>query len=150
MMIKRPGALATYNQVANMETNPLQQIVMLYDGAIKFLRLAAADIEAQDLAAKADHTARALDIVQYLQSILDFERGQDVAPVLDTLYSSVTALILKSSRTLDAVLMRHAADLLVPVGEAWAINAKAGLGLTATPANLGGISSASASLNRQA
>jgi flagellar secretion chaperone FliS len=149
-MLKRADRLATYNQVANLETNPIQQIVMLYNGAIKFLRLAAADIDAKDLVAKAEHAGRALEIVQYLQSILDFERGQDVAPVLDALYSSVTALILKASMALDAGLMRRAADLLAPVSDAWAINAKASL---ATPhASAGAVTTPSAqlSLNRQA
>jgi flagellar protein FliS len=108
-----------------METNPIQQIVMLYNGAIKFLRLAAADIETGDIAAKAEHSARALDIINYLQSILDFERGQEVARVLDSLYTGVSALTLKASMTLDAAMMRRAADLLAPVCEAWAINANA-------------------------
>jgi flagellar protein FliS len=124
-MYKRPNALATYNQVANLETNPIQQLVMLYNGAIKFLRLAAADIEANDALAKAEHSGRALEIIGYLQSILDFERGQNVAPALDTLYSSVTAMILRASMKLDSPLMRRAADLLAPVCDAWATNARA-------------------------
>jgi flagellar protein FliS len=124
-MYKRPNALATYNQVANLETNPIQQLVMLYNGAIKFLRLAATDIEAKDALAKAEHSSRALEIIGYLQSILDFERGQDVAPALDTLYSSVTAMILRASMKLDSQLMGRAADLLAPVCDAWAINARA-------------------------
>jgi len=149
-MLKRPDRLATYNQVANLETNPIQQIVMLYNGAIKFLRLAAADIDAKDLAAKAEHTGRALEIIQYLQSILDFERGQDVAPVLDALYSSVTAMILKASMTLDAGLMRRAADLLVPVCDAWASNVKASLATTHSPASAAVTSPAQVSLDKQA
>ena len=85
-MSRKPNALASYGRVANAEVNPLQQLVMLYDGAIKFLHLAAADIEAGDIAAKAEHSNRALDIIGYLQSILDFERGAAVAPTLDALY----------------------------------------------------------------
>lgn len=119
----RTNALAAYGRVANAETNPLQQIVMLYDGAIKFLRLAAADIEAGNLNAKAEHTNRALDIIGYLQSILDYERGGEVAPVLNNLYLSVTADILRASAHLDSELLRHTAELLVPVREAWASNA---------------------------
>lgn len=124
-MLRNPNVLATYNKVANMETNPIQQIVMLYNGAIKFLRLAAADIEAQDLIAKAEHSGRALEIISYLQSILDFERGHEAARVLDILYTSLTGMILKSSMRLDAKMMRQAADLLVPVCDAWAANARA-------------------------
>jgi len=126
-------ALAAYGRVANTENNPLQQIVMLYDGAIKFLRLAAADIEAGDITAKAEHTNRALDIVAYLQSILDFERGGEVAPALDALYASIMAMTFSASATLDSELMRRAADLLTPVRESWAINVKA-----ANPASASG------------
>ena len=119
-MYGRSSALATYGRVANAETNSLQQIVMLYDGAIKFLRLAAADIEAGDLVAKAEHTNRVLDIIIYLQGILDFERGGEIAPVLDRLYQSTTSMILRASAKLDAETMRQAADLLTPVRESWA------------------------------
>jgi flagellar secretion chaperone FliS len=119
----RNNALAAYGSVANTESDPLQQLVMLYDGAIKFFRLAAADIEAGEVAAKAEHSNRALDIVIYLQSVLDFERGGDVAPALDALYLNVMATALKASAALDAAQMRHAAELLAPVREAWAVNA---------------------------
>jgi flagellar protein FliS len=119
----KSSALATYNQVANMETDPVQQIVMLYNGAIKFLRLAASDIEAKDLVSKAEHSRRALDIISYLQSTLSFERGQDAARVLDSLYGTATAMILRANLTLDAEMMRRTADLLAPVCEAWSINA---------------------------
>lgn len=123
----KANALAAYGKVANAETDPLQQIVMLYDGAIKFLRLAAADIEAGDLAAKGEHTNRALDIIGYLQSILDYERGGEVAPILDKLYLHITADTLRASAQLDSALMRQTAELLTPVRNAWASNAKATL-----------------------
>jgi flagellar secretion chaperone FliS len=113
-MYGRNSALANYGRVANAESDPLRQVVMLYDGAIKFLRLSASAIETGDLPGKAEHTARALEIVGYLQSVLDFERGGEVAPTLDRLYSSVTAIILKASARLDAAGMRRAADLLAP------------------------------------
>jgi flagellar protein FliS len=128
----KTNALAAYGRVANAETNPLQQIVMLYDGAIKFLRLAATDIEAGDLTAKAEHTNRALDIIGYLQSILDYERGGEVAPVLNNLYLGVTADILRGSAHLDSALLRRTAELLVPVREAWASNAHAATAPAAT------------------
>ena len=123
-MYAQTKGLARYGQIANTETNPLKQIVMLYDGAIKFLNLTAADIEAHDFISKAEHSNRALDIINYLQSILDFERGGDVAPALDNLYRRITILILRASAELDAGLMRRAADLLTPVRDAWEINAQ--------------------------
>ncbi|MDX2030125.1 MAG: flagellar export chaperone FliS [Blastocatellia bacterium] len=122
-MSGKANAIAAYSRVANTETNPLQQVVMLYDGAIKFLRLAANDIEAGDLAARAAHTNRALDILAYLQSILDFDRGGEVAPTLNLLYLSVTAETLRAGARRDKAMMLRAAELLVPVRDSWASNA---------------------------
>jgi len=123
-MYAQPKALASYSRMANTESNPLKQVVMLYDGAIKFLNLTADNIEAGDLVAKGEHSNRALDILNYLQSILDFEKGEAVAASLDNLYRSVINLILKASAALDAVLMRKAADFLIPVRDAWETNAR--------------------------
>lgn len=123
-MYARPKALANYGKIALSEGNPLMQIVMLYDGAIKFLNLTAADIETNNLVAKAEHSNRALDIINYLQTILDFERGGDSAIILDKLYRSITVLVLRASAELDADLMRRAAELLTPVRDSWETNAK--------------------------
>lgn len=122
-MYKRSNnALASYGRIANSETDPVKQVVMLYDGAIKFLNLTAADIEAHDLIAKAEHSTRALDIIGHLQSTLNFELGGSVAVNLDNLYRSVTVLVLRASAELDADLMRKAVSALVPVRDAWHIN----------------------------
>jgi flagellar protein FliS len=123
-MHAHPKALASYGRIANSESNPLKQIVMLYDGAIKFLNQTAADIEVQDFIAKAEHSNRALDIINYLHSILDFDKGGSVAESLDKFYRSLMVLILRASAELDPALMRRAADLLVPVRDAWETNAR--------------------------
>ncbi len=99
---------------------------MLYEGAINFLHLTADDIEKEDYIAKAEHSNRALDIINYLQSILDFEKGGDVAVSLDRLYRSINVLMLRASAELDADLMRKAAQLLAPVRDAWETNARLG------------------------
>ncbi len=123
-MHNRSNGIASYGRIANTETNPLKQIVMLYDGAIKFLNLSAADIDAGDFVAKGEHSNRALDIVSYLQSILDLQNGGDVAVNLDNLYRSVRFLILRASAAPDAGLMRRAAEILAPMRDAWETNAQ--------------------------
>ena len=128
-MYNRTSGIAAYGKVANFETDPVKQVVMLYDGAIKFLKLAAADIEAADFASKGEHSNRALDIINYLQSVLDMKQGADVAASLDDLYSKVRMVILRASALPDAKLMGTAADLLKPVRDAWETNAH---GQTAT------------------
>jgi len=129
----KPSALQNYGRIANSSADPIEQIVMLYDGAIKFLRLAAQNIEVNDLEGKLENTTRALDIISYLQGILDFERGGDVATSLDALYTMVNWTILKASASLNASDMNRAADLLAPVRESWATNAKSGASVSIPP-----------------
>lgn len=137
MMFGKQNALASYGKVANAETDPLRQIVMLYDGAVKFIRLTAADIASGDLVAKAEHSNRVLDIIGYLQSILDFERGAEAAAVLDNLYTQVTVQVLRASAALDAEAMLRTADLLLPVRDSWETAARTGaLASVAAPADL--------------
>lgn len=124
IMYAKSKGLSTYGKIANTESNPLKQVVMLYDGAIKFLNLSAVDIENKDFIAKAEHSNRALDIINYLRSILDFNRGGDVAPALDNLYGRITILVMRASKELDADLMRRAAELLGPVRDAFETNAQ--------------------------
>lgn len=134
-MYKRSNGIASYGRIANFETDPLKQVVMLYDGAIKFLYQSAADIEAGDFAAKGEHSNRALDIINYLQSVLDLEAGGEVGRSLDDLYAKVRVMILKASTRRDAPLMRNAAEALRPVRDAWETNAHKPA-MTAPPAGL--------------
>lgn len=127
-MYAKGNGLASYSQVANMETDPIRQIVMLYKGAMRFLRLTADDIEAHNMMMKADHSQRALDIILYLRSILNFEQGGEVAKVYDTFYENLTTMVIRASSGLDAPTMRRAAELINGVCEAWEVNAKAGIG----------------------
>lgn len=123
-MYGKPSALKNYGRIANSESDPIEQIVMLYNGAIRFLQLAAIDIDAGNIPSKAENTNRALDIVRYLQSILDFERGGSVAESLDSLYTIVTWTIIRASASLQSSEMKHAADLLTPVRDAWTENSR--------------------------
>ena len=123
MYYQQPKSLASYGRIANTEADPIKQIVMLYDGSIKFLNLTAADIESGDLVAKAEHSSRALEIIAYLQTILDFDKGGAVAVSLDRLYRSITMMVLRASAGLDPVMMRRAVALLTPVRDAWQVNA---------------------------
>ncbi len=118
-MYERRNALASYGRVANAEKDPMQQIVMLYDGTMKFLHLTAVDIETGDVVSKGEHVNRALDILNYLQGILDFESGGEVAQSLDKLYTLVSMKVLRASARLDADGMRSAAELLAPLRESW-------------------------------
>ncbi len=108
----------SYQQVAST-TSKLEQIVMLYDGAIKFLLLSVDDIKRKDMVAKAEHIDRSLAIMDYLRSILDMTEGGEVARHLDRLYDILTHQIILANATLDAGLLETSVSSLREIRSAW-------------------------------
>lgn len=114
-----PNRLFSYQQVASATSSRFDQIVQLYDGAIKFLMLAADDIKRKDAAAKAEHINRALAIVDYLRAILDLEKGGEVAQSLDQIYEYITHESLLAGAWLDAGRLESPLRSLRELRSAW-------------------------------
>ena len=105
------------NQISTSSQGRL--ILMMYEGAIKFTSLALESIDEGDLAKQGMYIQKAHDIVNELSMALDFKRGGDVAPQLESLYqfslSQLTLANIKSDKKpLQAVL-----NILNPLLEAW-------------------------------
>lgn len=71
-----------------------QQIVMLYDGAIRFMLQAREAMERNDIEVRYHRLVRVGEIVMGLQASLDFETGGSIAPILYDFYSSIDMRIL--------------------------------------------------------
>ena len=112
-------ARATYQQVEVNSSNGLQLVVMLYDGAIRFLGDAKACIQAQDLRGKAVATDRALAIISELQATLKLEEGGDLAKSLDRLYTYLSERILEASLKLNVKPLDESIKLLRILNFAW-------------------------------
>ena len=121
----------SYQQVAST-TSKLEQIVMLYDGTIKFLLLSADDIRRRDMVAKAEHIDRSLAIIDYLRSILDMNEGGEVARHLDGLYNILTHQIILANATLNADMLETAVSSIREIRSAWQQ-----IAVTPTPAFVG-------------
>src|SRR5580765_4099172 len=90
-------ALARYRTTQVQASTPLEQVVLLYDGAIRFMDVARDAIDRHDIPARRDALSRALAIVGELKSTLDMERGGEVAQSLDGLYGYVTTRLLDAA-----------------------------------------------------
>ena len=80
----RPGSargISAYQQSAVDTASPTELVVMLYDGALRFIGMARAAIERRDIPARSEAISRALAIVGHLRTTLDVERGGDVAQI---------------------------------------------------------------------
>jgi flagellar protein FliS len=76
-----------------------RQIVMLYDGAIRFMRQAKDAIEQNRIEDRYNTLVKTNDILLGLQSCLDFERGGDIAKVLYGFYAGLIDRIFTIHRT---------------------------------------------------
>jgi flagellar protein FliS len=78
-----------YQKNAVNGASPLQLVVMLYDGAIRFMEAGKHGIEIKDLETQNKNLQKAQRIVMELMSCLDMEKGAEIAKNLLALYSYV-------------------------------------------------------------
>ena len=90
--------LSSYRQTQVQSRTPLELVVMLYDGTLKFLHLTRDAIERRDLHARRDASSRALAIISELQSTLNMAEGGEIAQRLDELYGFVNLRILDATK----------------------------------------------------
>lgn len=76
-----------------------RQIVMLYDGTIRFMRQAKEAIAENRIEDRYNTLVKANDILMGLQSCLDFEQGGDIAKVLYSFYAGLIDRIFTIHRT---------------------------------------------------
>ncbi|MBY0406253.1 MAG: flagellar export chaperone FliS [Rickettsiales bacterium] len=81
-----------------------KQIVMLYDGIIRFMQHAREAIEQNRIEDRYNMLTKASDVIMGLQACLDFENGGQVAKVLYQFYSSIDSQIyaIHRNNSIDA------------------------------------------------
>ena len=79
-------AAQAYFQTQVQTTSQGQLLLMLYDGAIKFLKQAKTKIQERNYAQKGILISKAIDVISELDSSLNPEKGGDLATNLHNLY----------------------------------------------------------------
>jgi flagellar protein FliS len=111
-------AQQAYRDSAILTATPERLVVMLYDGANRFLIQGAAAMRAGDLTVTNDRLRRAEAIVNELRSTLDMSAGQ-VATNLESIYAFCQRLLLEARLKQDADKIDHVARLLRELRDAW-------------------------------
>lgn len=89
--------MASYREHALDGASPVDLVVALYDGVIRFLHAAIAAVERGDIHGRRAAVKRALAILIHLQARLRMDIGGRPAQVLSEYYASMFALILQAS-----------------------------------------------------
>jgi flagellar protein FliS len=113
------NGVSTYQQTAISTQSRGRLIVMLYDGAIKFMKLAIKELEAGDNAAKGQYLNRAQDIINELNAVLDVESGGQIAQNLRQLYVFMNRRLWEANAKRDPQMIQEVITLMEELNQSW-------------------------------
>jgi flagellar protein FliS len=114
------SAKQAYTESSVLTASPEQLVVMLYDGAIRFLSQAAVALRAGNRQQFAIRVRRAEAIISELNMTLDMERGGEVADRLRSIYQFSRRHLIEAQLKSDPDRVDHVIELLSGLREAWA------------------------------
>jgi flagellar secretion chaperone FliS len=109
-----------YREVHLASSSPEETVLLLYDGAIRFLKEASREIAEENIAAKIHLLDKVEKIVEYLQSCLDKEQGGEIAENLQRLYDYMLVRLTEANLYNDVAKLEEIGMLLGTVREGWA------------------------------
>ena len=100
------NGIAAYQDSAVTTQSKGRLIVLLYDGAIKFMKLAIRELEANNYEAKGKYINKAQDIINELNAVLDMNAGGEIATNLRKLYSFMNNRLSEANIKHDVKMIR--------------------------------------------
>lgn len=108
-----------YRQGAVMTAAPEHLVVMLYDGARRFLHQAAVAMGEGQIEASHHKLRRAEDVITYLRDTLDAEQGE-IAARLDAIYRFCLRHLREARLQRDPAKVQQVSELLGRLRQSWA------------------------------
>jgi flagellar protein FliS len=111
--------MASYQEHALDGASPVDLVVALYDGVIRFLYTAIAAVERGNVRERRIAVKRALAILIHLQARLRMDIGGHPAEVLSEFYASMFALILQASLGASPQRFEEVIGCVRSIRDAW-------------------------------
>jgi flagellar secretion chaperone FliS len=109
-----------YRESAVLSAQPEQLIVMLYDGARRFLGQAAVAMGDGQVELAHRKLRRTEDILLHLREVLDMEQGGEIATRLQSIYLFCQSYLLKARLDRDPAKIDKVSAMLGELRDAWA------------------------------
>ncbi len=110
-----------YKETSILSASREQILLMLYEGAIKFTKLALQAAEQKKVAERGQNLMRAYDIIMELQVSLDHKVGGEIAKQLDQLYTYVLEQYTKANISGDTDAMKNALKVIENLYDGWKV-----------------------------
>jgi flagellar protein FliS len=94
-------------------------IVLLYEGAIKFMNLAIKEMEAGNNQAKSHYINRAQGIINELNVVLDRNAGGEMAENLCKLYCFMNNRLSQANAKRDPQMIREVISIMEELNQGW-------------------------------
>lgn len=109
-----------YRQSSINGASPLQLIVMLYDGALRFMGGALTAMRQENRFDQNEKLTRAQRIITELMSCLDMDKGGEIAQNLMALYSYVYDQLVQANLNDDEEAILRAQKVMSDLRASWA------------------------------
>ena len=113
------NGVETYRDTSVTTQSKGRLIVLLYEGAIKFMKLAIKELEAGDYEAKGRYIDRAQDIINELNAVLDTDAGGEIAVNLRKLYCFMSNRLSQANIKRDPQMIREVVTLMEELNQGW-------------------------------
>lgn len=108
-----------YKQADVLTASKETILLMLYEGAIRFVRSGIEALEAGKIEERSKQFLRAQDIITELRCTLDFKAAKDIAENLERLYEYATDRLIQANINHSAASAREALKVLEELHSTW-------------------------------
>ena len=108
-----------YKKTAVESAGREKLLLMLYEGAIKFNKMAILSCEKKDIQGRCENIGKTYDIILELTNTLDHKVGGDVAKNLEQLYMFMTDELTRANITGKVEHLNNVLKILETLYEGW-------------------------------
>ena len=108
-----------YKETQVVSASREKLLLLMYEGAIKFTKLAIKSAEEKNIPERCTNIGRAYDIIMELNNTLDHKVGGDISKNLEQLYMYITELYTKANLSGSPEPLREALKLLETLYDGW-------------------------------
>lgn len=113
------NGVSVYKETSITTQSKGKLVVLLYEGAIRFLKQAVVEMERKNYEAKGKLINKAQDILYELNSTLNMEEGGEISQNLRSLYNFMIRHLAQANFKCDPKLAQDVIKLLEELNQGW-------------------------------